>query len=359
MSYAPGQEHIEAELSALAAAIEPGARACGAAVRARLSEGAGLAQVELAARLAEAQHRAAPVIERRCVVMCAGDHGVAARVRAERQEQALAARGQRPPRALPMAPRAGDAEDDDTGAMLRSLAGGRSALHAAAGSARTAVLLVDCGTASAQDSGGAHAITDLRIGDGTADITRGPAMSRLEAALSVRTGVALLLSLAEDGIDIVALGHCGAGARAATSAVIAALAELPGDALDEVDQVPALEARAANADALAHADALAVLACLGGFEIGVLTGVILGAASLRIPLVLDDHGTAAAALLAARWQPAIAGYLLAAHPGSTRAHRAALRALALTPVFEQSLGRGEGTAAALALNLLDAAVQAL
>jgi nicotinate-nucleotide--dimethylbenzimidazole phosphoribosyltransferase len=341
------EAEIEAEIAALAAGIEPASEPHDAALRARAAEGApggpgardargaGLADIAaLAGRLAGAQHTLLPQVTRRCVVVCAADHGVSAG-RDVHLDDAL---GLRPDHEAP------------TRSVLRHLAAGQSAMSAAAHAAGASLLVVDCGMRGDPSDDG---VLDLRLGAGTADIRQGPAMSRLEAALSVRTGVALLLSLAENGLDVVGLGQVAVGARAVSSAVVAALAGVDPDLLGQADHGVVTAALAANrVDA---GDPLAVLAALGGYEMGVLAGVVLAASSLRIPVMLDDHGTSAAALLAARWQPAVRGYLFAAHPGTTPTHRQALRALGLTPILGQALSYGEGTGAAMALPFLDTA----
>lgn len=354
-------DQIAEAIAALAASIEPASEQHGAALRAwaagagtqssggsQGSRGSARPEIaELAARLAAAQHALSPQVTRRCIVVCASDHGVSA----DREVHLDEALGLLPDREAP------------TRSVLRHLAAGRSALSAAAHAASASLVVVDCGMRGDGDQSGDGAILDLRIaarvdlhpGAGTADIRRGAAMSRVEAALSVRTGMALLLSLAENGLDVVGLGHVAVGSRWVSSAVIAALTDMAPNALGQADRDAVAAALAANA--VDPGDPLAVLAGLGGFEIGVLAGVVLAAGSLRIPVVLDDHGTSSAALLAARWQPAVAGYLFAAHPGTTPAHRQALHALGLEPILGQALSFGEGTGAAMVLPFLDSAAR--
>jgi nicotinate-nucleotide--dimethylbenzimidazole phosphoribosyltransferase len=332
-------DELEAGIAALAAGIEPASQAHGEALRARAAGRASAADaenIELAARLAAAQHAAVPRLAARCIVVGAGDHGLAmdGSVRVDSELGLLADRH---------AP---------TRAVLRQVAEGTSALGTAAYAASATLVLVDCGM---RGEGALEGVLDLHIAAGTADIRRGPAMSRSEAAASVRTGMALLVSLAEQGLDVLGLGQVAVGARAVSSALIAALTGTPADMMGQADREAVAAALAANR--VDPGDPLAALAALAGFEIGVLAGAILAAASLRIPVVLDDHGTAAAALLAARWQPAIAGYLVAAHPGTSPAHRLALGALGLVPLYGQAVSQGEGTGAAMALPLLDHAVQ--
>jgi nicotinate-nucleotide--dimethylbenzimidazole phosphoribosyltransferase len=104
--------------------------------------------------------------------------------------------------------------------------------------------------------------------------------------------------------------------------------------------------------ALRGAGPLEILATFGGSETAVLTGLILGAASINVPVILDSYATGTAALLAAAFAPAVTGYLIAAHRGSFT-HPAILDHLAIPAAFDVGLGHGEGTGAAMVLPLLD------
>jgi nicotinate-nucleotide--dimethylbenzimidazole phosphoribosyltransferase len=107
------------------------------------------------------------------------------------------------------------------------------------------------------------------------------------------------------------------------------------------------------------ADPLGVLAALGGFEIAGLCGLLLGAAAARVPVVLDGFIASTAALVAVRLCPAAAGYAIAAHRSTEPGHRIVLDALGAEPLLDLGLRLGEGTGAALALHLLDAALRIL
>ncbi len=379
------EQDADAVLAALAAAIEPADNTVADALRAQLAaDGAPdrdphtAALVELAARLAAAQHSPRPQLLRRHLVVCAADHGLAAA-----RAQAAHASG---PGGLHLDPSVGlvTAPTSSARTALAHLATGHAAVNATAHAADAALMLVDCGTGGASAPSRAPAppipgVLDVRVGQRSGDIRHQPAMTLTQAERCVQTGAALLLSLAETGLDVVGLGQLAIGARAVSGAVIAALAA----PLDEAASAHSGPAANAGADEWAAALAatatragtderddvtaalarhhptpdqpLAVLAALGGFDIGVMAGVVLAAASIRVPVVLDDHGPTAAALLAARWQPAVRGYLFAAHAGTTPAHRLALRALALEPLYAQAVSQGEGAGAALALPLLDQA----
>jgi nicotinate-nucleotide--dimethylbenzimidazole phosphoribosyltransferase len=166
--------------------------------------------------------------------------------------------------------------------------------------------------------------------------------------LGVEAGIALAVTLAEPGLDVLAIGALGVGAELAAAALLgAATGAIPGGLDDDV-------ATAAGARGVAaHRDApLDRLAAFGGGETCLLAGLVLGAASMNIPVILDGYATGAAALAAAALAPSAAGYLIAAHRGHL-AMPAILDHLALSPIFEVGLGHGEGTGAAMLLPLID------
>jgi nicotinate-nucleotide--dimethylbenzimidazole phosphoribosyltransferase len=182
-------------------------------------------------------------------------------------------------------------------------------------------------------------------------------MTIVEAVLGVQAGIAAAMSLADDGLDVLALGHVAWGAEPSSAAMVAALTgALP---LEVAAPGDAELVTTALAMMTPSPEPLEVLAALGGAETAVMVGLILGAASLDIPIVLDDHGTSAAALVAARLSPQVAGYLVASQVGTVPAHRRALNALGLAPLFDLGVARGEGTAAALALAMIDGAARLL
>ena len=117
--------------------------------------------------------------------------------------------------------------------------------------------------------------------------------------------------------------------------------------------------RALAANAQVGDDPVDVLAALGGFEIALLAGVALGAAAERVAVVLDGFIVTAAALVAARLEPAVSDYLVAGHLSPEPGHRLGLDALGLEPLLDLGLRLGEGTGAALALPLLQASLALL
>ena len=174
-------------------------------------------------------------------------------------------------------------------------------------------------------------------------------------------------SVAADGVGLVGIGEMGIANSTSAAAVVAALLPADPDAVcgrgtgvDDAGLVRKVDAvtRAleANARAVEDGDPIGVLAAVGGFEIGVLAGVVLGSAALRIPVVLDGFITSAAALVAARLAPACVESMLASHRSTEPGHRLVLAALALDPILDLGMRLGEGTGAALAIPIVDAAL---
>ena len=106
-------------------------------------------------------------------------------------------------------------------------------------------------------------------------------------------------------------------------------------------------------------DPMDVLAKVGGLEIGFLTGIVLASAQARVPVVLDGFITTAAALVAWRLAPAVAGYLIASHRSVEPGHSVALKRMGLEPLLDLRLRLGEGTGAALAFFLIEASCKLL
>ncbi|CAN5908839.1 nicotinate-nucleotide--dimethylbenzimidazole phosphoribosyltransferase [soil metagenome] len=283
--------------------------------------GAGMPLLErLAMIVGGAQHTARPRAERRTIVVVAGDHGAG--------DPGIALGAAHP-----------------TVVAAHAIADGSAALAQMARASKTPVLLVDAGAKEAAEM----PATAVRLGRGaSADLLRGPAMTIVDAALGLEAGIALAISLADPGIDVLAIGAIGVGADVASMALLgAALGAAPTGFSD-----PVAETAGALGAELAGSSGLDLLAAFGGPETAVLAGMIVTAASMNVPVVLDGYATGAAALIAVALAPQVTGYLVAAHAG-TFTHSRILAHLGLRPVFEVGLGHGEGTGAAMVLPLLD------
>lgn len=302
------------------ASILPASRAHGEEARRHVVAANAPLLERLAAALGGAQHTARPHAARRTIVVCAGDHGVG--------DPGVALGAAHP-----------------TVVAAHAIADGSAALAHVARAGRAPIVLVDAGAREPAEMPACA----VALGRGPSrDLLAGPAMTVVDAALALEAGIALGVSLAEDGLDVIALGALGVGADVASAALLgAALGAPPTGLADAV-----AEAAGAQGAALASAGALERLAAFGGPETGVLAGLMLGAASTHVPVILDGYATGAAALVAATLAPAVTGYLVAGHTGAFT-HARILAHLGLHPIYDVGLGHGEGTGAAMILPLID------
>ena len=208
----------------------------------------------------------------------------------------------------------------------------------------------------------------LKIGRGTADISQGPAMSREQAVRCLEEGIGLAVEVIESGVDLLATGDMGIGNTTASSAITSAVTGHPpeettgegtGRTPEEMQHKIGVVRTALEVNAPDPNDGVELLAKVGGFEIGVLAGVILGAAVMRKPVVVDGFISGAAALVANAVCPAARDYMLPSHVSAERGHRAALAGLGLTPLLDLGMRLGEGTGAALAMPIVEAAAATL
>lgn len=249
-----------------------------------------------------------------------------------------------------------------TAQMVRNFASGGAAINVLARLTGAKVVVVDIGVTT--DLPEELPILHRKIAKGTRNFAVEPAMTDAEVQAAIDVG----MSLTESRPDVVCLGEMGIGNTTAASAIVAAMTGLPastvtgrGTGIDDAtwaNKVDVVE----RALKLHHLDAskpLEVLATVGGLEIAGLVGLVLGAAMRRVVVVVDGFIATAAALVAVELCPAARSYLIAAHRSVEVGHQAALQRLELEPLFALDLRLGEGTGAALALPLLDAALALL
>lgn len=210
-------------------------------------------------------------------------------------------------------------------------------------------------------------IIDRKIRKGTWNMANGPAMTREEAVKGILTGIEVVRELKEAGIHIFATGEMGIGNTSTSSAVSAVLTGIPVDDLAGLGSGLSKEAylnkirvirRAIEINEPQLTDPVDVLAKVGGFDIAGLAGCFLGAAIYKIPAVIDGFISAAAALAAFRIHPAAKDYMLPSHGSAEQGFSAVMEALDLEPMLNLGMRLGEGTGAALGLQLVDAALAA-
>ena len=228
------------------------------------------------------------------------------------------------------------------------------------------VRVVDIGVA--YDFGSVPGLIQKKIMQGTNNLLREPAMSRAQAIQAVQVGIDLATEAAREGIGLIGTGEMGIGNTTPSAAITAIMTGRPvadvtgrGTGIDEAGRVHKIQV---IQDALERhhpdrADALDVLAKVGGLEIAGLAGLILGAAASRVPVVLDGFIAGAAALIAVGLQPLCRDYVIASHRSVERGHQTILEYLALKPLLDLDLRLGEGTGACLGMGLVQASIKIL
>lgn len=297
---------------------------------------------ELAVRVVGITRNENPPHAQKVIVTIAGDHGVAA----EKVSRF-------PPETTPQ--------------MVYNFVAGGAGVNVLARHVGARVIVVDMGVNA--DLSGVMDILHRKVGRGTANMTRGPAMTRDQAVETLEHGIAIVDDLvSKKQVDILATGDMGIANTTPSAAIVSCFtgispAEVTGRGTGIDD-----EALKRKIDVIQRAlavnrpdakDPLDVLAKVGGFEIGGLAGLVLGAAANRIPVVVDGFIATAGALIASELNPAVKQYVFASHKSVEVGHRAMLARLEQEPLLDLRFRLGEGTGAALAMGLVEAAVKIL
>ncbi|MHC4197466.1 MAG: nicotinate-nucleotide--dimethylbenzimidazole phosphoribosyltransferase [Planctomycetota bacterium] len=252
--------------------------------------------------------------------------------------------------------------------MVQNFLNGGAAVNVLARHVDARVVVVDCGVVGEISPG--PGLRTRKIGHGTGNIAKGPAMSTGDAVRSIELGIETLEEELPRGADLVAVGDMGIGNTTPSSAILAVLSSGNADVREVTGQGTGVNGAALTRkqDVVAAAlevnqpdpgDPIDVLAKVGGFEIGAIAGVCLGAARHRRPVIIDGFISSAGALLAARIEPKVKGYLIASHLSTERGHRLILEELGKRPVLDLEMRLGEGTGALLAMSIVEASVKLL
>lgn len=201
---------------------------------------------------------------------------------------------------------------------------------------------------------------------GTGNMAKEPAMTRAEAVEAVSVGIQVAAEQVAQGASLLATGDMGIGNTTASSAILAAvsqrnLADLVGKGTGISDEKLMIKERVISQTLELHkpdpTDGLDVLSKVGGLEIGAIAGLILGGAAQRVPVVIDGFIAGAGALLAKTMCPQSVDYMIASHVSAEPGHMIMLELLGLKPMLHMDMRLGEGTGAALAVNLVEAATK--
>jgi nicotinate-nucleotide--dimethylbenzimidazole phosphoribosyltransferase len=285
-------------------------------------------------RWASITGRPPPPALRAGVLICAGDHGHVGRgtslYGAEVSEQVAAA-----------------AASGETAAGVLAKRGGHD------------LIVADIGLLADTPPG----VRACKVRRGTADIVAGPALTEAEVEQALAAGTALAEELAGRGVDCLVLGEIGMGNTATTSALVCALTGCsPSVSVGRgsgLDAAGLERKRALVGEAIVRHGAplqpRAALAAVGGLELVALAGAALAAARLGLPVVLDGYATGAAALAAARIEPAAGEALIASHRSAEPGHEIVLSELGLEPLLDLRMRLGEASGGLLALPIVAAA----
>jgi nicotinate-nucleotide--dimethylbenzimidazole phosphoribosyltransferase len=253
---------------------------------------------------------------------------------------------------------------DVTWQMVENFLAGGAAINVFARRSGIDLAVVDAGVA--HDFGPRAGLIDAKVAPGTANYIEQPAMTPEQCAMAIARGAGLVTNLAASGCNVVGFGEMGIGNTASASLITHCLTGATlvdcvgrGTGLDDAGlarkQALLDQALTRYRQAGGSNEALAVLAEFGGFEIAMMVGAMLAAAQAKMVLLIDGFIVGSAALTAARLAPALTAYCIFCHRSAEPGHAAQLQALGAEPLLDLGLRLGEGTGAALAWPLVQAA----
>ncbi|EFK12232.1 nicotinate-nucleotide--dimethylbenzimidazole phosphoribosyltransferase [delta proteobacterium NaphS2] len=299
---------------------------------------------DIGERLSAINKTLKPTIHRKAFLVMAGDHGVV--------EEGISAY----PQVI-------------TGEMVRAFLNGGAGINILADQVNAEVWVVDMGIIAHVDPDSVSNPERLlvhKMGQGTRNMAKGPAMSRESAAAAVLTGFELASNLFEKGVEILGTGDMGIGNTTASAAIGAVLTDHGieqmvgrGTGVDDEGLMRKKKTirRAIEVNQPDPNDGLDVLSKVGGFEIAGIAGCILAGASHHRALVIDGLISTAGALIAHALCPAVTDYLFAGHCSEEPGHRRMLDHLTLNPILDLGMRLGEGTGGALAMGIIEGAAR--
>ena len=293
---------------------------------------------DIAIQMAGITRQLQPEIKQKAVIIMAADHGVA--------REGVSAY-----------------PSDVTAQMVHNFLRGGAAINALARSAGAKVVVVDVGVAADLSH---PDLVSRKVAPGTADLAVEHAMNEAYMLQAIQVGMDVFDEQIQSGIDLIATGDMGIGNTTASSAITsvllqtsAALVTGRGTGINDeqlAHKIQVIETAIERNDPNPKAP-LDVLMKVGGLEIAGLVGIIIAAASRRIPVVIDGFISGAAALIAVELNPVIGSYLFAGHVSVERGHHLILEKLGLSPLLDLQLRLGEGTGAVLAMSIIEAALR--
>ena len=248
--------------------------------------------------------------------------------------------------------------------MVKNFAGGGAAINVLCRQYDIDPVIVDMGVDHPLDD--VEAIVPSKVAAGTRNFLQEASMTRRQAIQCLETGIGLASGAARLKYGLLGAGEMGIGSTTAAAATLAVISgadpdQVVGNGTGVTDAQLQHKADVVKRALQLHKpdskDAIAVLAAVGGFEIGGIAGFLLGAAPLGIPVAVDGFIASAGALLAIRQSEAVKDYVIFSHQSAERGHRTLLQFLDVQPLLELDMRLGEGTGAALAMGLVDSAIR--
>lgn len=327
------------EYQALIASIAPSDKAAGQAAAAYIDSLVkplrSLGKLEtIAAKLAAVTGRTKNTFDRRCVLVFGADNGVV--------DEGVAS-----------------APQSVTAAQMVNFTRGVTGVCVLAEQAHADLRVYDVGVNADLNAPG---IIGRKIRRGTANLAQGPAMSREEAVRALETGMQAALDAVGEGYTLLGIGEMGIGNTTTSSAVLCALTgrapeETSGKGAGLTEEAYRKKLgvirRGLTVNRPDGGDVLDVLAKVGGLDIAAMAGAFLGAASRRVPVVMDGFICAVAALCAARLCPAVTDYIIPSHCSKEKGYAVAAGELGLEPMLLLDMGLGEGSGCPIAFSVID------
>jgi len=249
--------------------------------------------------------------------------------------------------------------------MLRNIASGGAAISVLARRFGYELRVVDMGVETDTSAEPFSGVTYRRIGAGTRNFLKDTAMTRDEVGRAIEVGIEIAREFAAAGVALIGIGEMGIANSTSAAAVISAATGIPparlagrGTGLDDArwkHKVNVIE-RALAQHREAFRDGLEILAAVGGFEIAAMAGVCLGGAAANVPVVIDGFIATASATAANQISPGLIEHMFFGHRSAEGGHREALESLDARPILDLEMRLGEGTGAALAMSIIEAAL---
>ncbi len=211
-------------------------------------------------------------------------------------------------------------------------------------------------------------IIDKKIGYGTNNISKGPAMTREDAIRGIEIGIQMVDQLADEGYDLLGTGELGIGNTTTSAAVLCALSGLEVDVTvgkgaglteEQFQNKKAIVQKALAINKPDKNDVIDVISKVGGFDIAGLCGCFLGAAKRRIPIVIDGYISSAAALCACKLNPTVYDYIFPSHLSAEPGSMYIMKELNLEPLVDLKMRLGEGSGCPIAFHIIESALNVI